>query len=47
MNKIFLILSFIAFDVYAQNSSLEVISNSIENSHMSFNTVDVEFIKTD
>ena len=47
MSKYFFFLFFVAFNVFAQNSSLDVISNSKENSHISFNTRGVEFIKTE
>ena len=47
MNKIFLILSFIAFDVYAQNSSLDLISNSKKDSHLFLTIGDLEFLKTE
>ena len=47
MNKIFLILSFIAFDVYSQNSSLDLISNSKKDSHLFLTIGDVEFLKTE
>ena len=47
MSKYFFFLFFVAFNVFAQNSSLDVILNSKENSHISFNISDVEFIKTE
>ena len=47
MSKYFFFLFFVALNVFAQNSSLDVISNSKENSHISFNTGNVEFIKTE
>ena len=47
MSKYFFFLFFVAFNVFAQNSSLDIISNSKENSHISFNTRGVEFIKTE
>jgi len=45
MNKFFFFLFFIAFNISAQNSSLDVISNSTENSHLFFTTADVGFRK--
>ena len=45
MNKFFFFLFFIAFNISAQNSSLDVISNSRENSHLFFTTADVGFRK--
>ena len=47
MSKYFFFLFFVALNVFAQDSSLDVISNSKENSHISFNTGNVEFIKTE
>ena len=47
MSKYFFFLFFVALIVFAQNSSLDVILNSKENSHLFFNTSDVEFRKVE
>ena len=46
MSKYFFFLFFF-IKRFAQDSSLDVISNSKKNSHISFNTGNVEFIKTE
>ena len=43
MSKYFLFLLFVAFNVFAQNSSLNVIINTKENSHLFFTNSDLEF----
>ena len=47
MSKYFFFLFFISFSVFAQNSSLAVILNSKENSHLFFTVSDLEFQKVE
>ena len=47
MSKYFFFLFFISFSVFAQNSSLDVILNTKENSHLFFTNSDLEFRKVE
>ena len=47
MSKYFFFFIFIAFNVFGQNSSLDVIYNSNQNSHLLFNNSDLEFHKVE
>jgi len=47
MSKYFFFLFFVSFNIFAQNSSLDVILNTKENSHLFFNNSDVGFLKVE